>query len=101
MRDPNRRYSLRKQIPARTATLYARWCRVDFVVMGPRWREARARMRRNARGICYWCKHVFSDGEMMALACFEHEGNHVLCQTCAEELLSHPEPKIAEENPDA
>jgi hypothetical protein len=36
---------------------------------------------------CYWCRHPFADGEMMALACFGGIGNKVLCQRCADDLI--------------
>lgn len=37
---------------------------------------------------CYGCHHPFTNGEKMALACFEKIGNRILCQGCADLLLN-------------
>lgn len=50
--------------------------------MSQKFRDIRKHFR-NAMNTCYWCKHPFEDGEMMALACFRRKGNKVLCQDCA------------------
>jgi hypothetical protein len=76
-----------KLIPARKKTLHARWCKADFLVMTPEYRAIRESMG-GGMVSCYWCKHKFEYGEMMALACFEEAGNKTLCQKCAAELLS-------------
>ena len=78
---------LSRRIPAHTKTIKARWCKRDFLVMGEKYRHARRRMRKPL-DMCYWCKHKFKDGEMMALAAFEGIDNKLLCQNCAAELMS-------------
>ena len=80
---------LSRKVPARTKTLTAKWCRKEFLEMSPQYRAIRGTMR-NKMDTCYWCKHKFQDGEMMALACFDgvKGGNKVLCQDCATELVS-------------
>jgi hypothetical protein len=55
--------------------------------MSPTFRRIRSG-RRNLMDKCYWCGHVFIDGEMMALAHFVGKANKVLCQSCADELLN-------------
>lgn len=78
---------LSKRIPARTKTLTAKWCKKNFLVMSPKYREVRKKMRK-PMDTCYWCNHGFEDGEMMALALFnELCGNKVLCQNCADDLM--------------
>ena len=77
--------SLSKRIPARTKTLTATWCRQEWVRIDDTFRAIRERCDRTS---CYWCKHKFENGEMMALAAFEGKvGNRTLCQDCAIELL--------------
>ena len=79
--------SLSKQIPARTKTLTARWCRQDWMEIDDTFRAIRERSR-NPMTSCFWCKHKFENGEMMALAAFDGKaGNRTLCQDCAAELL--------------
>ena len=75
-----------RTVPARTETLSATWCHKDFMEMSDKYRAARDKLR-NPMDKCYWCKHPFTNGEMMALACFEKKGNKVLCQSCADDLL--------------
>jgi hypothetical protein len=58
--------------------------------MSPDFRRIRSG-HRNPMDTCYWCKHPFADGEMMALAAFVEKGNKTLCQSCANELLSSVE----------
>jgi hypothetical protein len=77
---------LSKLVPARTKTVTALWCRKDFLAMSQKVRDIRSGFRDKMRK-CFWCNHKFADGEMMALASFEHFGNKVLCQLCADELL--------------
>ena len=56
--------------------------------MSPQFRAIRSKAR-NPMDTCFWCRHKFEDGELMALACFEEKkGNKVLCQDCADELLA-------------
>lgn len=78
---------LTKRVPSRTKTLSALWCRKDFREMCDQFRAIRSDSR-NPMDRCYWCKHPFENGEMMALACFEKLGNRTLCQSCADELLA-------------
>lgn len=80
-----------KRVPARTKTLTALWCHKSFCEMTPRFRAILAKSRR-PMNTCYWCKHKFEDGEMMALAAFEVVGNQTLCGKCADELLASEEP---------
>jgi len=56
------------------------------MVMSPKLREIRAGSL-NTMSECRLCAHAFADGELMALA-MTSEGNQVLCQTCADELLA-------------
>ena len=89
-----------KLVPARTKTLTASWCRKAFIAMSPEYRAIRAKTSK-PMDTCYWCRHKFADGEMMALAAVHGSGNKVLCQSCADELLKslpnvesiHPESK--------
>ncbi len=78
---------LSRRISARTETLVASWCRKDFMEMSQEFRAIRAKSK-NPMDKCFWCKHKFKDGEMMALACFGGKGNKTLCQECAGKLLS-------------
>ena len=75
---------LTKRIPARTKTLRIRWLRKDFCQNTPRFRAIRGTAA-DPMDACYWCKHKFDDGEMMALAAVEGGANKALCQQCAEE----------------
>ena len=77
---------LSREIPRRTKTIVASWCRKDFLPMSQKMRDVRSRMR-DKMDCCYWCRHPFADGEMMALACFGGIGNKVLCQRCADDLI--------------
>ena len=79
--------SLSKQIPARTKTLTAWWCKRDWMRIDDTFRAIREQCGRPMTR-CYWCKHKFKNGEMMALAAFDGKaGNRTLCQDCAAELL--------------
>lgn len=79
---------LSRNVPAHRHVEKFVWCKKDFLVMGEDYRKARARMS-TPMDTCYWCKHKFEDGEMMALACPEKGRNKILCQTCASELRDH------------
>ena len=81
---------LSRKIPARTETQTALWCRKDFLEMSQRFRDIRSKSR-NPMDKCFWCKHKFEDGEMMALAYFGSNDNKTLCQGCATELLDDPD----------
>lgn len=82
-------YVITKRIPARTKSIYAKWVKREFLVYGDNYRRARSGLRKKM-DICHLCRRKFLDGEQFALACFEGVGNRVLCQPCADELLSHP-----------
>jgi uncharacterized CHY-type Zn-finger protein len=75
------------QVPSRTVTYKATWCRLEWQEMDDRYREIRSRSR-NPMTACFWCKRKFENGDMMALAHFENKGNKTLCQTCAKELIA-------------
>tara|TARA_R110000851_G_scaffold22894_1_gene67560 strand:- start:276 stop:542 length:267 start_codon:yes stop_codon:yes gene_type:complete len=80
---------LTKLIPARLETVVFEWCKREFLVMGPDFRNARRDMTRKLDK-CSWCNHKFNDGEVMALASPKaptKSGNKMLCQSCATELL--------------
>lgn len=74
-----------KKVPARTVSFEAIRCELQFMEMNQRFREIRAKSK-NPMDKCFWCKHQFADGEMMALA-IANNGNKVLCQKCGQELL--------------
>lgn len=78
---------LTKRVPARVVMKATLWCNKNFLAMSPGYRAARAKCR-SPMDSCFWCKHEFTDGEMMALACFVKKGNKVLCQDCADKLLA-------------
>lgn len=73
-------------VPAHRFTVTFNWCKRDFMPMSPKYREIRAKQSK-PMDTCFWCKHAFEDGEMMALAQPDKGGNKVLCQSCAEILL--------------
>jgi hypothetical protein len=77
---------LSKLLPERTMTITARWCKRDFITMSQDFRKIRRTM--DPMDTCHWCGHKIADGEMMGLANFFEDGNRVLCQTCADELLA-------------
>lgn len=76
-----------RQVPARTETVWFNWCRSDFLPMSQKFRDARARMS-EPLDKCWWCKHPFENGEMMAMAQAKGGISRILCQACAGELLS-------------
>jgi hypothetical protein len=77
---------LSKKIPSYIKQVMARWCKKEFMEMSPEFRRIRGEKDNMLN--CYWCKHKFEDGEMMALASFVGKvGNGTLCQKCASELL--------------
>lgn len=82
--------TISKKVPARTRTEAAYWCQREFLPMSEGFRKARSSLR-NQIDKCYWCGHLFEDGEMMALAAFVEKGNKTLCQSCGSELLSSQE----------
>ena len=76
---------LTKMIPARRKTVTARWCKLEWKPKGdiPEHPDGWWDHLRH----CYWCRHEYADGEMMAMAEFERIGNKTLCHSCATELL--------------
>lgn len=79
--------TMSKIVPERIETFKALWCRKNFCAMGPQYRQIRSEMK-DKMDRCYWCKYEFKDGEMMALAAEAYKGNKILCQQCAEQLLT-------------
>lgn len=77
---------LKRTIPKHKKTVHARWCRKEWMKMSDTFRAIRSGAKRK-HDKCFWCKRIFEDGEMMALACFEKYGNRTLCQTCADKLI--------------
>lgn len=82
---------LTKTIPARRKTVAIRWLKKDFMVMSEAYRKARSGMSRKMNS-CFWCRHKFVDGEMMALANIEGSGNKLLCDGCIQELDAEAAP---------
>lgn len=78
---------LSRMVPAHRYTVQFKWCKRDFSLMSPKFREIRAKCA-SPMDTCFWCKHSFADGEMMALAQPDKGGNKVLCQSCADLLLA-------------
>ena len=81
---------LSKVIPQYTKVVKFRWCKKDWLEMSQRFRDIRKTMR-SPMDSCFWCKHGFEDGEMMALASPEKGLNKLLCHTCADILLESEE----------
>jgi len=77
---------LSKKVQAHTKSITFNWCKKDFTEMSQQYRQIRAKCR-NPMDTCFWCKHKFKDGEMMALAQPKKGANKVLCQACAEEAV--------------
>lgn len=67
-----------------TTTFKPEWVRKEFLPYNEMFRKARHGMKKMDK--CRKCKHLFEDGEMMALASFGKKGNKVLCRDCADEL---------------
>jgi hypothetical protein len=76
---------LTKMIQAKRKTAKAKWCKKDFTIFSEDYKRARQRLKR-PMDTCWWCRHAFSLGDTIALACFNDSGNQVLCQMCANEL---------------
>lgn len=79
------KYQLSKIAPQRRITLDIQAINLSFTRMNDRFRAIRARSK-NKMDQCYWCKHPFENGEMMALA-FVESGNKALCQSCAQQAV--------------
>ena len=75
---------LSRVVPAHIKTFEATYCKLDFMEMSQRFRDIRAKTR-NPMDRCFWCKYVFVNGDMMALA-FSNKGNKVLCQSCGKKM---------------
>ena len=78
---------LQRLVKAYTKTVEFNWCRREFMEMSPQYRAIRAKTSAKMDA-CYWCRHKFEDGEMMALAQPTTGKNKVLCQACADQLLA-------------
>lgn len=78
---------LSRRVPARTEIVRFPWVVKDFSFFTEAWRAVRSRMR-NPLNACWWCKGKFADGDQIALASREKDGNVVLCQTCADRALA-------------
>lgn len=78
---------LTKIIPKHTKTVKFLWCHKNWLQMSDNYRKIRAEMK-NPMDHCYWCKHEFLNGDWMALACPEKGSNKVLCEICADTLLT-------------
>ena len=76
---------LTKTVPAHIKTVEFNWCKKDWMLMSPKYRKARMGM--TLMDSCFWCGHVFSDGETMSLAQPKSGLNKVLCCMCADTLL--------------
>ena len=74
---------LTRIIPAHRKTMELTWLKKEFVTVTPRilkiWKDTKQ------SSCCYWCKHRFDVGEVVALAGVKNEVNRVLCQACAKE----------------
>lgn len=77
---------LTKTVPSHQKSFEATSCVKEFSTMNPKFRAIREKSR-NPMDKCHWCKHVFDNGEMMALALCS-SGNKVLCQSCADKLIA-------------
>ncbi len=76
---------LTKYVPAKFITIEFKWLKKEFTKMSPEFRRIRAHMS-DPMDSCYWCKHKFEDGEMMALGNIKGKGeNHMFCQSCVAE----------------
>ena len=71
---------LSRIVPAHRRTIKIVWLKRDFMQMSAKYRAARRRM--TPMDTCYWCRHTFINGEMMALANIKGKGNKVFCQPC-------------------
>lgn len=78
---------LSRVIPKHTKTVHFNWCQKDWIEMSEKFRKIRSRMR-NKLDTCFWCGHNFKDGEKMSIAQPERGANKVLCNGCADKLLS-------------
>lgn len=79
---------LSRVVPARRKTVRFQWCARDFLTVTPQFRQIRSGSR-NPMDKCWWCGHVFADGEKLSLACPEGKGgNKALCASCADECLA-------------
>ena len=83
--------ALSRIVPAHRHTMEFNWVNRDFMVMSPKFREIRAKLRK-PMDACKWCGHPIADGEMMALAQPKKPGsaNVILCQGCAALATSNP-----------
>lgn len=75
--------SLSKTVPAHTKTVTFNWVHRQWQVFGD-FKAARVRMGLGVYDKCFWCKKLFADSDVMALAQPTSGKNRVLCQDCAE-----------------
>ena len=80
-------FKISRVIPARTETFEVLWLVREWMRMSQSYRNIRAKSR-NPMGQCWWCRHKFKDGEMMALLGIKGKGNKVFCQGCVDEVVS-------------
>lgn len=79
---------LTRVVPKRTEKHEAKWLKAEWMPMSQKFRDIRSKSKRNPMDKCWWCKHPFADGEMMALTSFIGQGgNKTLCQSCAMKLM--------------
>jgi len=76
---------LTRRVPARTETIRFDWCRKEFVEMSDCYRMIRSGCSK-PMDACFWCKHKFVNGEMMALAHEASGRNRILCQDCVAKM---------------
>ena len=76
---------LSKIIPERKKVVKFDWCKENFTIMSDRYRKIRDKFS-NKMTSCFWCKHVFLNGESIALAHIVKGKNVVLCVDCVKEL---------------
>jgi hypothetical protein len=77
--------ALSRIVPAHRITEKFRWVQRNFRKFGV-FKAARERIKLPVQDGCWWCKTLFADDDMMALAQPEKGANRLLCQDCAGEL---------------
>lgn len=80
--------TLTKRVPARTKTVTFCWIAREFRRIDDKYRAIRSKSR-NPMDTCFWCRHKFVNGEMMALAARDKGSNVVLCQDCAGKMKTN------------
>lgn len=77
--------ALSRIVPAHRITERFNWVQRNFHKFGS-FKAARERMNLPVQDGCWWCKTLFADDDMMALAQPEKGTNRLLCQTCVDEM---------------